>query len=108
MKKIIICFSVLTGLLIFLLLLFFMTMLAPVKEFKNKYAVVRKGESFNQIYNDLGIKYTLTDKVYLKITGNSSKAKVGSYKFNGKVSRMEIINKIVFLMDFLYNNLKIS
>ncbi len=95
MKKIIICFSTLIGILIFLFLLFFMMMLMPVKEFRNKYVVVRKGEGFNQIYNDLGIKYTLTDKVYLKITGNGSKAKVGSYKFDGKVSRMEIISKIV-------------
>ena len=95
MKKIIICFSTLIGILIFLFLLFFMMMLMPVKEFSNKYVVVRKGEGFNQIYNDLGIKYTLTDKVYLKITGNGSKAKVGSYKFDGKVSRMEIISKIV-------------
>lgn len=95
MKKIIICFSTFIGILIFLFLLFFMMMLTPVKEFKNKYVVVRKGESFNQIYNDLGIKYTLTDKVYLKITGNGSKARVGSYKFDGKVSRMEIISKIV-------------
>lgn len=95
MKKIIISFSVFIGLLILMFLLFFITMLAPVKEFKNKYAVVRKGESFNQIYDDLGIKYTITDKIYLKITGNGAKARVGSYKFNGKVSRMEIINKIV-------------
>ena len=95
MKKIIICFSTFIGILIFLFLLFFMMMLMPVKEFRNKYVVVRKGEGFNQIYNDLGIKYTLTDKVYLKITGNGSKAKVGSYKFDGKVSRMEIISKIV-------------
>jgi UPF0755 protein len=94
MKKIILGFSVFIGLLIFLLLLFFITMLMPVKEFKNKYVVVRKGEGFNKIYNDLGIKYTLTDKVYLKITGNGSKARLGSYKFNGKVSRIEIINKI--------------
>ena len=94
MKKIIICFSAFIGLLIFLFLLFFITMLMPVKEFKNKYVVVRKSENFNQIYKDLDIKYTLTDKVYLKITGNGSKARVGSYKFNGKVSRLEIINKI--------------
>ena len=94
MKKIIIGFSIFIGLLIISLLLFFMTMLMPVKEFSNKYVVVRKGDGFNKIYDDLGIKYTFTDKAYLKITGNASKARLGSYKFNGKVSRAEIINKI--------------
>lgn len=94
MKKIIISFSAFIGFLIFLFLLFFVIMLLPAKEFKNKYVVVRKGDSFNKVYSQLGIKYTLPDKIYLRMSGNGSKVKLGSYKFQGKVSRMEIINKI--------------
>lgn len=94
MKKIIISFSAFISFLIFLFLLFFVTMLFPEKEFENKYVVVRKGDGFNKIYSQLGIKYTLADKIYLKTTGSGSKVQLGSYKFHGKINRLEIINKI--------------
>ncbi|MBP9479176.1 MAG: endolytic transglycosylase MltG [Sebaldella sp.] len=94
MKKIIIVFSALIGIIIFLFILFFINFLAPTRNFTNKFIVVRKGDNFNKIYNDLGIKYNISDKIYLRITGNASKAKLGSYKFNGKVSKFEVINKI--------------
>ena len=95
MKKIIVAFSILVGIIIFLFVAFFITFLTPVKDFKENFVVVHKGDNFNKIYDSLGIKYSVADKIYLKITGNASKAKLGSYKFNGKVSRLEIINKIV-------------
>ena len=94
MKKIIIVFSALIGIIIFLFILFFINFLAPTRNFTNKFIIVRKGDNFNKIYNDLGIKYNISDKIYLRITGNASKAKLGSYKFNGNVSKFEVINKI--------------
>ena len=99
MKKIIIAFSILVGIIIFLFVAFFITFLTPVKDFKENFVVVHKGDNFNKIYDSLGIKYSVADKIYLKITGNASKAKLGSYKFNGKVSRLEIINKIVIILN---------
>ena len=67
---------------------------SSAKEFNNKYIVVRKGDNFKKIYSELGLKYGLADKMYLKLTGEASKIKTGSYKFDGKVSKAEIINKI--------------
>ena len=65
MKKIIIVFSALIGIIIFLFILFFINFLAPTRNFTNKFIVVRKGDNFNKIYNDLGIKYNISDKIYL-------------------------------------------
>jgi conserved hypothetical protein, YceG family len=64
------------------------------KDYKNKNVNITKGKSFQQIYKELGLNYEMIDKIYLKITGNSSNLKIGTYRFNGKYSRYEIVRKI--------------
>ena len=65
MKKIIICFSTFIGILIFLFLLFFMMMLTPVKEFKNKSNFLNSSIS---IFVNSSITYTFTRNVNTTLT----------------------------------------
>ncbi len=95
MKKILIGFSVFIGILLLSFIIFIITFLLPTNKFDNRKIVVNKNETFLEVYKDLGIDYTIVDRIYFKLTGQASKIKVGNYKFNGKMSKYEIINRII-------------
>ncbi len=94
MKKILIAFNVFISVFIVVNLIFVYSFFMVKKDYKNKNVNITKGKSFQQIYKELGLNYEMIDKIYLKITGNSSNLKIGTYRFNGKYSRYEIVRKI--------------
>ena len=81
-------------LLLFIVLSFFYNFFVARKNYKNVNINVKKGTTFVQIYKDLKLHYGIVDRVYLKLNGGNVKLKVGTYKFNGKFSKYEIIKKI--------------
>lgn len=88
-----IVYTVLFLILLMCLTLFYNFFFAK-REYSNVNINVKKGTSFTQIYKDLKLKYGIIDKIYLKLNGGNIKLKVGTYKFNGKLSKYEIIKKI--------------
>ena len=94
MKKILIAFNVFISVFIIVNLILVYSFFMVKKDYKNKNVNITKGKSFQQIYKELGLNYEMIDKIYLKITGNSSNLKIGTYRFNGKYSRYEIVRKI--------------
>ncbi|WP_314292605.1 endolytic transglycosylase MltG [Leptotrichia massiliensis] len=81
-------------LILFMCLVLFYNFFAAKKEYKNVNINVKKGTTFTQIYDDLKLNYGIIDRIYLKLNGGNIKLKVGTYKFNGKFSKYEIIKKI--------------
>lgn len=81
-------------LILLMLLLFFYNFFVVKKDYKNVNINVKKGTTFIQIYKDLKLHYGIIDRGYLKLNGGNVKLKVGTYKFNGKFSKYEIIKKI--------------
>ena len=81
-------------LILFMCLALFYNFFAAKKEYKNVNINVKKGTTFTQIYDDLKLNYGIIDRIYLKLNGGNIKLKVGTYKFNGKFSKYEIIKKI--------------
>ena len=81
-------------LILFMCLALFYNFFAAKKEYKNVNINVKKGTTFTQIYEDLKLNYGIIDRIYLKLNGGNIKLKVGTYKFNGKFSKYEIIKKI--------------
>ena len=77
-----------------MLLSFFYNFFVAKKNYKDININVKKGTTFVQIYKDLKLRYGIIDRVYLKLNGGNVKLKVGTYKFNGKLSKYEIIRKI--------------
>ena len=94
MKKVLVAFNVFISIFIIINLIFVYSFFMTKKEYKNVNVNIVKGTSFQQIFKDLKLNYGIIDKIYLKMTGNSSNLKIGTYKFNGKYSRYEIIRKI--------------
>ncbi|MDO5089861.1 MAG: endolytic transglycosylase MltG [Leptotrichiaceae bacterium] len=94
MKKILIAFNVFISIIIIINLIFVYTFFYMKKEYKNVNVNVTKGMNFQQIYEKMGLNYGAMDKMYLKMTGSSSNLKIGTYRFNGKFSRYEVIKKI--------------
>ena len=81
-------------LILFMCLALFYNFFVAKKEYKNVNINVKKGTTFTQIYEDLKLNYGIIDRIYLKLNGGNIKLKVGTYKFNGKFSKYEIIKKI--------------
>ena len=81
-------------LILFMCLALFYNFFAAKKEYKNVNINVKKGTTFTQIYEDLKLNYGIIDRIYLKLNGGNIKLKVGTYKFNGKFSKYQIIKKI--------------
>ena len=94
MKNTLRIFYVVIFLILFMCLALFYNFFAAKKEYKNVNINVKKGTTFTQIYEDLKLNYGIIDRIYLKLNGGNIKLKVGTYKFNGKFSKYEIIKKI--------------
>ena len=94
MKNTLRIFYVVIFLILFMCLALFYNFFAAKKEYKNVNINVKKGTTFTQIYEDLKLNYGIIDRIYLKLNGENIKLKVGTYKFNGKFSKYEIIKKI--------------
>jgi hypothetical protein len=94
MKNTLKVFYVIIFLILLMLLSFFYNFFVAKKNYKDVNINVKKGTTFVQIYKDLKLRYGIIDRVYLKLNGGNVKLKVGTYKFNGKLSKYEIIRKI--------------
>ena len=94
MKNTLKVFYVLIFLILLMLLSFFYNFFVAKKNYKDVNINVKKGTTFVQIYKDLKLRYGIIDRLYLKLNGGNVKLKVGTYKFNGKLSKYEIIRKI--------------
>ena len=81
-------------LILFMCLTLFYNFFVAKKEYSNVNINIKKGTTFPQIYKELKLNYGIVDRAYLKLNGGNMKLKVGTYKFNGKYSKYEIIKKI--------------
>ena len=81
-------------LILFMCLTLFYNFFVAKKEYSNVNINIKKGTTFPQIYRELKLNYGIVDRAYLKLNGGNMKLKVGTYKFNGKFSKYEIIKKI--------------
>lgn len=93
MKKTLVAFNIFIAILIAVFLFTLYNFFIHKTEYRNKNLNVKKGTTFVQIYDDLNLNYGFIDKVYLKISG-TPRLKVGTYKFNGKLSKYEVLKKI--------------
>ena len=80
-------------LILFMCLTLFYNFFVAKKEYSNVNINIKKGTTFPQIYKELKLNYGIVDRAYLKLNGGNMKLKVGTYKFNGKFSKYEIIKK---------------
>lgn len=92
MKKILNLFKLFILFLIIAFIYFAYDMLISQKELKNKNIIVEKGENVRQIYSKIGLKYSITDRIFFKLTNVSKDIKKGYYEFDGKLTKYEIIN----------------
>ena len=94
MKNILRTFNIIIAVMLIFILVMFYNFFLLKKEYKNVNINIKKGMKIQDVYDDLKLNYGLLDKIYLKIAGNNFKLKIGTYKFNGKLSRYEVIKKI--------------
>ncbi len=94
MKNILKAFNIAVAVLLIIILILFYNFFFMKKEYKNVNINIKKGTTFSQIYNDLELNYGIIDRLYMKFFANDLKLKIGTYKFNGKMSKYEIIEKI--------------
>ena len=91
MKNILKFFYAIIVILLITALTVFYNFFVARKEYKNVNVNVKKGTNFSQIYKDLKLNFGILDRIYLKTLGEDFKLKIGTYKFNGKLSKYEII-----------------
>ena len=94
MKNILKAFYVVILVLLITILTVFYSFFVAKKEYKNVNLNIKKGTTFTQIYKDLKLNFGILDRIYLKTLGEDFKLKIGTYKFNGKLSKYEILKKI--------------
>lgn len=94
MKNILKFFYAIIVILLITALTVFYNFFVARKEYKNVNVNVKKGTNFSQIYKDLKLNFGILDRIYLKTLGEDFKLKIGTYKFNGKLSKYEILKKL--------------
>ena len=94
MKNILKFFYAIIVILLITALTVFYNFFVARKEYKNVNVNVKKGTNFSQIYKDLKLNFGIFDRIYLKTLGEDFKLKIGTYKFNGKLSKYEILKKL--------------
>ena len=94
MKKLLKISNIVIFILLMMFLMFFLSFFIGKKEYKNVHVNVKKGTTFQQIYKELKLNYGIMDRLYLKTKGKNTNLKIGTYKFDGKFSKYEIIRKI--------------
>ena len=94
MKNILKFFYAIIVILLIIALTVFYNFFVARKEYKNVNVNVKKGTNFSQIYKDLKLDFGILDRIYLKTLGEDFKLKIGTYKFNGKLSKYEILKKL--------------
>ncbi len=93
MKNTIKLFNIFLSILLFLFLIFFYSFFVSKREYKNVNIDVKRGTTFSQIYKNLKLNYGILDRIYLKLSGKNN-LKIGVYRFDGKLSKYEVIRKI--------------
>ena len=93
MKNTIKLFNIFLSILLFLFLIFFYSFFVSKREYKNVNIDVKRGTTFSQIYKNLKLNYGILDRIYLKLSGRNN-LKIGVYRFDGKLSKYEVIRKI--------------
>ena len=94
MKNILKFFYAIIVILLITALTVFYNFFVARKEYKNVNVNVKKGTNFSQVYKDLKLNFGILDRIYLKTLGEDFKLKIGTYKFNGKLSKYEILKKL--------------
>jgi hypothetical protein len=94
MKNILKFFYAIIVILLITALTVFYNFFVARKEYKNVNVNVKKGTNFSRIYKDLKLNFGILDRIYLKTLGEDFKLKIGTYKFNGKLSKYEILKKL--------------
>lgn len=94
MKNTLKIFNIFIAILIVILLTFWYTFFVAKKEYKNVSISAKKGTTISEIYKDLGLNYTIIDKIYFKIDSKLSNIHIGNYRLNGKLSKYEVLKKI--------------
>lgn len=94
MKNILKAFYVVVAVLLITILTIFYNFFGAKKEYKNVNLNIKKGTTFTQIYKDLKLNFGILDRVYLKTLCEDFKLKIGTYKFNGKLSKYEVLKKL--------------
>ena len=94
MKNILKFFYAIIVILLITALTVFYNFFVARKEYKNVNVNVKKGTNFSKIYKDLKLNFGILDRIYLKTLGEDFKLKIGTYKFNGKLSKYEILKKL--------------
>ena len=94
MKNILKFFYAIIVILLITALTVFYNFFVARKEYKIVNVNVKKGTNFSQIYKDLKLNFGILDRIYLKTLGEDFKLKIGTYKFNGKLSKYEILKKL--------------
>lgn len=60
----------------------------------NAKLVVEKEDTFSNIYKRLGMKYTILDKIFFRITKYSKYLKRGTYNLENKMTKIEFVEYI--------------
>lgn len=94
MKNILKLFNIFILGLIIMLLMFLYSFFGVKKNYDNVVVNAKKGDTIISVYEKLGLNYGFMDKLYFKLDRIATKLSIGTYKFNGKMSKYEILNKI--------------
>ena len=80
--------------LIVIILIYLYSFFLIKTTYNNVRVNIKKGDTITDIYKDLKLNYGLLDKIYLRIDSRMGKLTIGSYSFNGKFSKYEVLRKI--------------
>ena len=94
MKTILKIFNIFIACLIVVILISLYSFFMLKKEYKNVTVNIKKGTTVNDIYKELKLSNNILDKIYFKLDSKFSKLKIGSYRFDGKLSKYEVLRKI--------------
>ena len=94
MKTILRIFNIFMACLTVVILISLYSFFIVKKDYKNVTVNVKKGTTVSQIYEELELRSSILDKIYFKLDNKFSKLKIGSYRFDGKLSKYEVLRKV--------------
>lgn len=94
MRTILKVFSIIIFILTTVILMFLFSFFVVKKDYVNFTLKVKKGETIISVYNELKLNYSFMDKIYFKLDPKSARLSVGTYKFNGEMSKYEVLEKL--------------
>ncbi len=94
MKTVLRIFNIFMACLTVVILISLYSFFIVKKDYKNVTVNVKKGTTVSQIYEELELRSSILDKIYFKLDNKFSKLKIGSYRFDGKLSKYEVLRKV--------------